>query len=179
MFGARCRSHASASCIGVAPNAELARASGLDVGRGIRVDPSMRTSDPAIFAVGDAAEFEGAPCGLWPIGKKQGEIAAAAILGQTIAYRDVRAFSHVKLSGIDVRYFGAVDEPVGESLEFSETSTDGHAWRLVRLREGRIVGAVVVGYPETAQALAGALSADTDFSSAVDDLRAGNWSFVR
>lgn len=45
--------------IGVLPNQEMARDAGLAVGNGIEVDVLMRTSDPAISAIGDVASF---PC---------------------------------------------------------------------------------------------------------------------
>ncbi|WP_309605019.1 FAD-dependent oxidoreductase [Phenylobacterium sp.] len=41
--------------VGAAPNDELARACGLDVARGVVVDLEARTSDPAIWAIGDVA----------------------------------------------------------------------------------------------------------------------------
>ena len=41
--------------IGVTPNDRLAQQCGLDVGNGILVDDYARTSDPAIFAMGDCA----------------------------------------------------------------------------------------------------------------------------
>ncbi len=41
---------------GFAPRVELARQAGLPVARGIRVDSYMRTSDPAIYALGDVAQ---------------------------------------------------------------------------------------------------------------------------
>jgi 3-phenylpropionate/trans-cinnamate dioxygenase ferredoxin reductase component len=44
-------------CIGVIPNAELAREAGLTVENGIVVDEHLATSDPAIFAIGDCASF--------------------------------------------------------------------------------------------------------------------------
>jgi rubredoxin-NAD+ reductase len=47
------------SAVGLKPNVELAARAGLDVGRGIKVDDTMRTSDPDIYAVGDCAEHEG------------------------------------------------------------------------------------------------------------------------
>jgi rubredoxin-NAD+ reductase len=47
------------SAIGLKPNVELPTRAGLDVGRGIKVDDTMRTSDPDIFAVGDCAEHMG------------------------------------------------------------------------------------------------------------------------
>lgn len=43
--------------IGVVPNDELARDAGLEVGNGIVVDECLRTSDPAISAIGDCASF--------------------------------------------------------------------------------------------------------------------------
>ena len=46
--------------IGVRPDTTLAKAAGLEIGErgGIRVDEHMRTSDPDIFAVGDAIEVK-------------------------------------------------------------------------------------------------------------------------
>lgn len=44
-------------CAGVAPNTELAAQCGLDCGRGIAVDDCLRTSDPAISAIGDCASY--------------------------------------------------------------------------------------------------------------------------
>ena len=41
---------------GIRPNIDLARDAGLSVGRGIRVDDELRTSDPSIFAIGECAE---------------------------------------------------------------------------------------------------------------------------
>lgn len=44
--------------IGVRPETQLAAAAGLELGeRGIRVDAFLRTSDPDVYAVGDAIEF--------------------------------------------------------------------------------------------------------------------------
>jgi 3-phenylpropionate/trans-cinnamate dioxygenase ferredoxin reductase subunit len=44
-------------CIGVIPNAELAREAGLAVDNGIVVDEQLATADPAILAIGDCANF--------------------------------------------------------------------------------------------------------------------------
>ena len=41
--------------VGAAPNDEIARDAGLEVARGVVVDLDARTSDPAIFAIGDVA----------------------------------------------------------------------------------------------------------------------------
>jgi pyruvate/2-oxoglutarate dehydrogenase complex dihydrolipoamide dehydrogenase (E3) component len=46
--------------LGVRPDTTLAKMAGLEIGErgGIRVDDQMRTSDPHIFAVGDAVEVK-------------------------------------------------------------------------------------------------------------------------
>jgi len=47
------------SAIGLKPNVDLASRAGIEVGKGIKVDDRMRTSDPDIYAVGDCAEYNG------------------------------------------------------------------------------------------------------------------------
>ncbi len=75
--------------IGVRPNVELARAARLQIGvlGGIKVDETMRTSDPEIYAAGDCVEstnlVTGKPCYV-PMGStanKHGRVAAINICG--------------------------------------------------------------------------------------------------
>lgn len=47
------------SSIGLRPAVDLAENAGIEVGRGIRVDRFLRSSDPNVFAVGDCAEVDG------------------------------------------------------------------------------------------------------------------------
>lgn len=47
------------SSVGLKPNLDLAVSAGLEVGKGIRVNRQLQTSDPNIFALGDCAEIEG------------------------------------------------------------------------------------------------------------------------
>ena len=47
------------AAIGLRPRTQLALEAGLDVGRGIKVDRFLRSSDEHIFALGDCAEVEG------------------------------------------------------------------------------------------------------------------------
>jgi rhodanese-related sulfurtransferase len=76
--------------IGVRPETGLARAAGLAIGPrgGIAVDDTMRTSDPHIFAVGDAAEKSdriGGETALIPLANtanRQGRLVADAIAGR-------------------------------------------------------------------------------------------------
>jgi NADPH-dependent 2,4-dienoyl-CoA reductase/sulfur reductase-like enzyme/rhodanese-related sulfurtransferase len=74
---------------GVTPNVELARKAGLEIGEtgALKVAPTMRTSDPDIYAAGDCVEsnciITGEPCYV-PLGStanKQGRVAAINICG--------------------------------------------------------------------------------------------------
>jgi len=75
--------------IGAAPNVELARKAGLDIGpgRGIQVDRYLQTSDANIFACGDCADkvsfFDGKPSGLKlaSIATMEARIAGANLFG--------------------------------------------------------------------------------------------------
>jgi len=81
--------------VGVKPDVRLARAAGLAIGErgGIVVDDHMRTSDPDIFAVGDAVEvtdFVGRFPTVIPLAgpaNRQGRIAADNALGRDSVYR--------------------------------------------------------------------------------------------
>ncbi|WP_227818279.1 NAD(P)/FAD-dependent oxidoreductase [Nitrogeniibacter aestuarii] len=77
--------------IGLAPATELAEAAGLDVADGITVDALCRTSDPAIYAVGDCASFPHGAGHLRlesvPNAIAMAEAAADAILGHGTPYR--------------------------------------------------------------------------------------------
>lgn len=91
--------------IGVKPETMLANQSGLELGArgGIKVDARMCTSDPDIFAVGDAIETEDfvtALPSLVPLAgpaNRQGRIAADNMLGRREIYRRTQGTSICKL----------------------------------------------------------------------------------
>lgn len=73
--------------VGVIPNTELAVAAGLDVDDGILTDAVGRTSDPAIFAVGDVARRRLADGNMvrlesWHNAQSQSAVVADAICGR-------------------------------------------------------------------------------------------------
>ena len=60
--------------LGVRPETTLAKMAGIEIGElgGIRVDEHMRTSDPDIFAVGDAVEVRDFVTGEWSLSRSPG-----------------------------------------------------------------------------------------------------------
>jgi 3-phenylpropionate/trans-cinnamate dioxygenase ferredoxin reductase subunit len=84
--------------IGIVPNTDLAEAAGLEVDNGIVVDNAGRTSDPLIFACGDATHHDNGYLGRrlrlesWANAQNQAIVAAKALLGQDVRYDDVPWF---------------------------------------------------------------------------------------
>jgi len=87
--------------IGVRPETALAKMAGVEIGQrgGIRVDEHMRTSDPDIFAVGDAVEVKDFVTGQWSLvalagpANRQGRIAADVITGRNSRFRGTQGTS--------------------------------------------------------------------------------------
>jgi len=91
--------------VGVRPETRLAREAGIALGTtgGIRVDDQMRTSQPNIYAVGDAVEvrhFVSDDSALIPLAgpaNRQGRIAAEVILGRESRYKATQGTSICKV----------------------------------------------------------------------------------
>ncbi|MGD9963394.1 MAG: NAD(P)/FAD-dependent oxidoreductase, partial [Thermoplasmata archaeon] len=135
---------------GARPNLGLAKDAGLKVDRGVVVDGSLRTSDPDIFAVGDVAEFGGRTWGIIPPALDQARIAARKILGQDSPdYKGTVPSNTLKVMGIDLTSIGVVrSEHEAQESSFREiraTSTDGTVYRKFVVKDGRMIGAILLG----------------------------------
>lgn len=92
--GTRIRCQMVAVAVGVRPRAELAAEAGLACGRGVLVDEHLRTSDPYIYAAGDAAEVQDEHTGrrtldvLWNVALAKGRVAGANMAGASVTGAD-------------------------------------------------------------------------------------------
>jgi len=108
--------------IGVRPEITLAKMAGLAIGElgGIRVDEHMRTSNPDIFAVGDAVEVKDFVTGEWSLiplagpANRQGRIAADVIAGRDSRYRGTQGTSIIGLFGAAVAWVGPSEKTLNE-----------------------------------------------------------------
>ncbi|MFF0860379.1 nitrite reductase large subunit NirB [Nonomuraea sp. NPDC003560] len=96
---------------GVRPRDELARACGLEVGErgGVVVDDGMRTADPSVYAIGECALAGGAVHGLVGPCNTMAEVAADRIMGGTSSFAGGDTSTKLKLLGVEVAQFGAMD----------------------------------------------------------------------
>ncbi|WP_307364675.1 nitrite reductase large subunit NirB [Microbacterium murale] len=94
--------------VGVRPRDELARNAQLEVHPrgGVLIDDRCRTSDPAILAIGEVANFDGRSVGLVAPGYAMAEVAATRLLGGDATFPGYDESAKLKLSGVDVASFG-------------------------------------------------------------------------
>ncbi|MBI9107329.1 MAG: FAD-dependent oxidoreductase [Spirochaetales bacterium] len=128
--------------IGVRPQTELAGAAGLELNKrgGIIVDEHLRTSDPDIYAVGDAIEVKNFVTGeltMIPLAgpaNKQGRMVAANVLGGSKSYKGTQGTSIVKVFNITVAATGlneksliAAGKEYGKDYLYTMTHSKSHA----------------------------------------------------
>ncbi|MEE1928453.1 nitrite reductase large subunit NirB [Streptomyces sp. TRM 70351] len=140
---------------GVRPRDQLAREAGLDVGErgGVVVDAHCRTSDPAVYAIGECARAaDGTVYGLVAPGYEMAETAAAAIAGTAAdgdGFTGADTSTKLKLLGVDVASFGDAHGTAEGCLDVVYAdSRSGVYKKLVVAGDGTLLGGVLVGDAE-------------------------------
>ena len=154
--------------IGVAPESQLARQAGLTLGQkgAIVVDAHMRTSQPDIYAVGDAVELTHAVTGQKALvalagpANRQGRVAADHICGLGQSYAGAQGSSILKLFDMTAAATGLNEkaaQAAGVAYDKAVTYSASHATyypgaqnmtikTLFDPQTGRILGAEIVGF---------------------------------
>ncbi|NOY69258.1 MAG: FAD-dependent oxidoreductase [Deltaproteobacteria bacterium] len=154
--------------VGVKPERRLAREAGLEIGDlgGISVNAAMQTSDPDIYAIGDAVEVFDVITGaatrtpLAGPANKQGRIAADNAMGRRSLFRGTIGTAIVKIFDLTVASTGANEKGlVAREIDFmtSHTHSGSHASYypgaeimsvklLFSPSDGKILGTQIVGF---------------------------------
>jgi nitrite reductase (NADH) large subunit len=158
---------------GVRPNIALARSAGLECGRGVRVDDTMCTSDPSIYAIGECVEHRGIVVGLVAPIWAMAQAFAQHIAGDPDArYAASAVGTHLKVSGIDTYSAGDfLGDDASEAISFRDIAHGVHR-RLV-LRDDRLVGIAMVGDARDSGWYFDLLRRGTDVSTMRDTLAFG------
>ncbi len=143
---------------GITPNIALAVDAKINVGRGIKVDEHLQTSESNIYAIGECAEYNKQVYGLVAPGIEQASVLAENIAGNMNArYLGSINASALKVVGEDVFSIGEIDTEVDRSLKtysYYKTDTDNSNtdyYRCIFLKRNRLVGALAIGaWPEQA-----------------------------
>jgi nitrite reductase (NADH) large subunit len=130
--------------VGIRPDTALARAADLACGRGIVVDDQMRSSDPAIHAIGECAEHRGTCHGLVAPIWEQVAACVAALEGRRMHFASGPTATSLKVSGVAVYSAGELAASAGAEEIVLEDGARG-AYRKLVLRDGKLAGAVLFG----------------------------------
>jgi NADPH-dependent 2,4-dienoyl-CoA reductase/sulfur reductase-like enzyme len=148
------------SVVGVDPNLEFLAGSGVDIGHGVRVDATLQSNVPGVYAAGDVAESANVLTGkpelnaIQPNAVEQGRIAALNMAGRPARFKGGFVFNVLTTLGLPSSSFGEWQGVEGgESAEV----LDAGRYRYLNLQfDGeRLVGANCVGLSDHIGALRG------------------------
>ncbi len=183
-----------AVAIGVRPRIELAKAAGLECGRGVLVDEYLRAGADDVFAAGDIAETRDPATGrgtldvLWNSAVAKGRVAGLNMAsGPAHAYEKRASLNITRLAGHKTTIIGTVGN--GEDADLQALARgDSQSWSelgpaalvAARSRDARIrlelgeralLGAVVMGDQAVSFPLQELVEAGADVSAIAERLR--------
>ncbi|MGG4552974.1 nitrite reductase large subunit NirB [Paenibacillus humicus] len=131
--------------VGIKPNVEVAKNSGIEVNRGIVVNDYMQTSMKDVYSVGECNEHRGVCYGLVAPLFEQGMVLAKHICGvDTTPYEGSVVSTKLKISGVDVFSTGEfIDGP--EHTVIASKDDWKRTYKKILLKDGIMVGAVLYG----------------------------------
>jgi nitrite reductase (NADH) large subunit len=140
---------------GIVPRVEVATASGIPVNRAILVNDLLATPVPGVYAVGECAEHDGKLYGLVQPIWDQCAVLADVLTGANprARYRGSKVYARLKVAGVEVASFG-LTQPEYATDEVVQVFEDRRGvYRKLIVRDGKLVGAMLVGCAAAAPAL--------------------------
>lgn len=140
--------HAIAYAIGTRPNIEIAKESGLDCGRGVRVNEHLQTSHPAIFAIGEIAEFRDQLFGITSAAEDQADTLANYLAGDVGSmYKGSVLMNILKFKDLDLCSIGQINIPENEEgyEEIIFTDISRRYYKKCIVKDDLLVGAILMG----------------------------------
>ncbi|MBV8094499.1 MAG: NAD(P)/FAD-dependent oxidoreductase, partial [Acetobacteraceae bacterium] len=149
---------------GIKPNTELALRAGLTVERAIVTDNQMRSVDDMnVYVVGECAQHRGQVYGLVAPLWEQAKVFADHVTGinRSAQYHGSKLATKLKVMGVEVASMGITDpaDSNDEIIQFSEPSRG--TYKKLIVREGRLVGGILMGDISKAAYLMQAFDRDT------------------
>jgi nitrite reductase (NADH) large subunit len=164
-------------CTGIRSEVTLAQEAGLAVNRGIVVDRQMQTRQAdgqpveGVFAVGDAAEFEGRVYGIIPPAIEQARVAAANMVAPgSTTYSGTLPTTTLKVAGAELTSLGDSVVEGEEHTQLRHADRAAGQYRKVVLRDGCIVGAILLNDPDRARPITQLIERGVDVSAHAEQL---------
>lgn len=144
---------------GVKPRIDLARESDILTNAGIHVDDRLQSSVEGIFAVGECAEHRNRIYGTVQPVYDQCGVLADVLCGTnpSTRYRGSKVYTRLKVVGIDLASMGEIDSDSEDDEILQIFEEKKGIYRKLVIRDGRLIGAVLLGDTRLAGDLVGRL----------------------
>jgi NAD(P)H-nitrite reductase large subunit len=172
-----------ACAIGVRPRINLAKTAGIAINHGIKVDTYMTTSQPDIYACGDAAEAydfikeEYRVIPIWPNAYIGGRTAGLNMAGQKTEYPFSTVMNSMNYFGMDLATAGIIESPPGSNIEVLSYHR-GQVYKKLLLKDGYIVGLIFINDIEKSGMLFGLMRERINVTSFRDSLLDENFGLA-
>jgi len=164
---------------GIRSDVALARQAGLTVNRGVVVDEHLQTSAPDVYAAGDVAEAGGIVYGIVPAAIEQARAAAANMVAPGSAtYSGTLPATTLKVVGAELTSLGECVAESNDLVQLRRADPQNGRYRKLTLRDGRIVGAILLNEREHTSPIRQLMERGTDVSAYTELLMEENpnWS---
>jgi len=167
---------------GVQPNVDLISSTQIKVNEGIVADETMRTNLPDIYVAGDVAETHDLSTGrmgvnaIWPCAFEQGRVAGLNMAGKEVKYDGSFRMNSLDFYGLPVISMGITRMDGNEFQQFQRKTKS--TYRKLVLRDGCIVGAILVGQVQKAGILTTLLRKRVNVSDYVPFLMSNRINFA-
>ena len=167
---------------GVQPNVDLISSTPIKVNEGIVADETMRTNMPDIYVAGDVAETFDLSTGrmgvnaIWPCAFEQGRVAGLNMAGKKAKYDGSFRMNSLDFYGLPVISMG-ITRIDGNKFQQVQRKTK-NTYRKLVLKDGRIIGAILVGQVQKAGILTTLLKKRVNVSDYVPFLMSNKINFA-
>lgn len=112
-------------CVGVHPNINFLKGSGLEMDKGILVDNYLQTNIPGVYAIGDCSQHRNPAShrtaieAIWYTGRMMGEALGQTLTGNKMKYQPGHWFNSAKFFDIEYQTYGQVSaQPMEDEHHF-------------------------------------------------------------
>ena len=133
--------------VGVRANTGLGEKCGLEIGRRLKVDSQMRSSDPDIYSAGDVCEVDdGYWFGLWTISRSQGQVAGTNAAGGKASFEKVYPPYIVNTMKTRIVSQGELPAEEGDGVRFEiDVDRENYSYKKKIFRGDQLIGFILIG----------------------------------
>ncbi|MFZ5640370.1 MAG: NAD(P)/FAD-dependent oxidoreductase [Bacillota bacterium] len=170
--------------IGVQPNTDVIKDSGIQVNRGIVVDEHMRTSSANVYAAGDVAEGFDLVSGanrvlpLLPNAYMQGEVAGRNMAGAETVFAGGMAMNAIGFYDLPMLTAGII-KPDSDAYEvLTEADPATRTYRKIVIKDNRLVGYICLNKVDRAGILTGLIRDKVNIGEYKESLARPDFGYV-